>query len=187
MNNKLPASNRIKVWDIFVRIFHWTIVTSFLANMFFTEEGEWLHRWIGYLVLALIGLRIVWGFVGTPHARFKDFFPTPSKVITYLKLFFKGKEPRSIGHNPLGALMMIALILAMTGCVVTGWMQGLDRFWGVEWLHETHETFADSILVLAGLHVLGALVESFRHKENLIWSMVTGYKRAPDKADKSLL
>lgn len=181
--NRVPDSNGIKVWDIFVRIFHWTIVAAFLANMYFTEEGEWLHRWIGYLVLSLIVLRILWGFIGTPYARFKDFLPTPSKVINHLRLFFKGKEPRYIGHNPIGAAMMIVLVLVMVSCVITGWMQGLDMFWGVGWVQETHETLADSILILAGIHVLGALVESFRHKENLIWSMITGYKRAPDKND----
>lgn len=188
MNNNISgpteAQEKIKVWDIFVRIFHWSIVTGFILEMFLTEEGKSLHRWTGYVILALIVLRIIWGFTGSPHARFKDFFPTPSRLMAYAKQLIKGKEPRYIGHNPAGALMMLALILAMTGCCITGWMQGLDMFWGEEWLQETHEILANSILIMAILHVFAAIVESFRHHENLIWSMITGYKRPQNKSDQ---
>ncbi|OIN87650.1 MAG: cytochrome B [Alphaproteobacteria bacterium CG1_02_46_17] len=182
MKNNIP-DQRTKVWDIFIRIFHWTIVSGFILDMFLTDEGKWLHRWTGYVILTLILLRIIWGFIGTPHARFRDFFPTPKKLVNYLTQLFRGKEQRYIGHNPAGATMMIALIFSITGCCITGWMQGLDMFWGDEWLQETHELLANSILILAGLHILGAIIESFRHHENLIWSMVTGYKRAPSGTD----
>lgn len=171
------------MWDILVRIFHWTIVTGFALEMFVLDEGKWQHRWVGYVILSAILIRILWGFLGTPHARYADWFPTPKKLYIYISSLLKGNEPRYIGHNPAGAVMMIALIFAMTACGVTGWMQGLDRFWGEEWLQEMHEVLANSILVLAGIHVLGAIVESFRHKENLILSMVTGYKRAATGSD----
>ena len=174
----LMHHGKIKVWDLFVRVFHWSVVLGFLANMYGTEPGEWLHRWIGYVMVSLIAGRILWGFWGTPHARFRSFFPTPPRIMTYFKLLIRGKEPRYISHNPAGALMMIALIFALLGCILTGWMQGLDRFWGVLWVQEVHEIAADSILVLAALHVAGAVFASCKHRENLIWSMITGYKRA---------
>lgn len=179
----LEKSPRVLVWDILVRIFHWTIVAGFALEMFVLDEGKWQHRWVGYVILSAILIRILWGFWGTPHARYADWFPTPKKLYAYISSLLKGNEPRYIGHNPAGAVMMIALIFSMTACGITGWMQGLDRFWGEEWLQETHEVLANSILVLAGIHVLGAIVESFRHKENLILSMVTGYKRAATGSD----
>ncbi|MFA7275890.1 MAG: cytochrome b/b6 domain-containing protein [Pseudobdellovibrionaceae bacterium] len=179
----LEKSPRVLVWDILVRIFHWTVVAGFALEMFVLDEGKWQHRWVGYVILSAILIRILWGFGGTTHARYADWFPTPKKLYIYISSLLKGNEPRYIGHNPAGAVMMIALILAMTACGITGWMQGLDRFWGEEWIQETHEVLANSILVLAGIHVLGAIVESFRHKENLILSMITGYKRAAKGRD----
>lgn len=176
-------SDKILVWDIVVRIFHWTIVFGFTANMFFLEEGKWQHRWVGYTILGAIFVRIAWGFIGSAHARFSDFIPTPNRLRNYIKSLLKRKDPRYIGHNPAGALMMFALILLMIFCGITGWMQGLDRFWGVEWLQETHKLAANSILILAGLHVLAAIIESIRHKENLIKSMITGYKRRAKGTD----
>ena len=182
-SQEMQASGKVLVWDLFVRIFHWSIVAGYVITMFLSEEGHTLHRWTGYAILTLIVLRIIWGFIGTPHARFRDFFPTPKRLLTYFSQLKKGKEPRYIGHNPAGAAMMIALILCMSACCVTGWMQGLDAFWGEEWLQEIHEFFANSILALAGLHVLGAVIESFRHHENLVRSMITGYKRAAKDTD----
>ena len=153
---------------------------GFFANMYLTESGAWLHRWIGYLILLLILGRILWGFLGTSYARFSSFFPTPSNTLTYIKQLLRKREPRYIGHNPAGAWMMVILILTMTSCIVTGWMQGLDVFWGISWIQTVHEFCADAILVLAALHVAGAIFTSFRHRENLIWSMITGYKHASD-------
>lgn len=174
---------RVFVWDLFVRIFHWSLVSGYVISMFLSEKGHTLHRWTGYGILILIALRVIWGFIGSPHARFKDFFPTPRKLLAYVSQLLQGKEPRYIGHNPAGASMMIALLVFMVLCAITGWMQGLDAFWGEEWVQETHEFFANSILLLAGLHVLGAIIESIRHKENLIRSMITGYKRKAEGTD----
>lgn len=188
MKTTIPHANETKprsvmVWDKVVRIFHWTIVTGFTLDMFVLAEGKWPHRWVGYTILAAILVRLIWGFVGTPHARYADFMPSPKRLIGYLISLLKGNEPRYVGHNPAGALMMIALIIMMLGCCITGWMQGLDRFWGAEWLQELHELMANSILVLAGIHVFAAIIESFRHKENLIKSMITGRKRAAQGTD----
>jgi cytochrome b len=88
-----------------------------------------------------------------------------------------GLEPRTLGHNPAGAVMMLALMAALLGVSVTGWMTTLDAFWGEDWLAKLHEIFANSILALALIHAAAALFESWRHRENLVWSLVTGRKR----------
>jgi cytochrome b len=176
-------SRSIVVWDAAVRIFHWSVVAGFAINMFITEEGKPVHRWIGYAILAAVAFRIVWGFIGSPHARFSDFVPTPSRLKAYVAALLKGHEPRYIGHNPAAAVMILGLIGLLVFCGITGWMQGLDAFWGEEWVKVLHEGSAYLILGLALLHVTAAIIESVRHKENLVWSMVTGRKRAPDAND----
>jgi cytochrome b len=173
----------IRVWDPVVRLFHWSLVAGFMLNMFVWTDGEMLHRYIGYGILGLLGFRLIWAVVGTPYARFSSFVPTPRRLADYVGSLRKGREPRYIGHNPLGALMMIALVLLMAGCGLTGWMMQTETFWGSEAVEEIHETLAWLILALAGLHVVAALVESFRHRENLILSMLTGRKRAPEAGD----
>lgn len=178
-----PAGGRIRVWDPVVRLFHWSMVGGFALNMFLVEDGEAAHRWIGYAVLAAIAVRLVWGFVGTPHARYGDFLPTPTGLYSYLRDLARGRERRFVGHNPAGAVMMVLLIGLMLACGVSGWMLGLDRYWGSEWLEELHGALAYAILGMAGLHVLAAIIESVRHGENLIWSMITGFKRAPRPED----
>lgn len=168
----------VRVWDIVVRLFHWTVVTGCVLNLFILEDGKALHRYVGYTIAAALAIRIVWGFVGTRYARFSDFAPSPSRVIAYLKAFRQGREPRMLGHNPAAAVMMLTLMFLLAATCLTGWMQGLDAFWGDDWLEEVHAFFANSILVLALAHAAAALFESWRHRENLVWSMVTGRKRA---------
>lgn len=173
----------VTVWDPVVRIFHWLVVAAYFANMFITEEGKTVHRWVGYTVIGAVLLRLVWGFVGTKHARFSDFIPTPSRLLRYVASLLKGREPRYIGHNPAAALMIVALMSMLVLCGVTGWMQGLDAFWGVEWVQDLHETAANLILALVGIHVSAAIIESLRHRENLARAMVTGRKRAASGSD----
>jgi cytochrome b len=173
----------VAVWDPVVRLFHWLVVAGFVANMFVAEEGELVHRWIGYAILILILVRLLWGFIGTTHARFSNFIPTLSQLWEYGKALLFGREPRYIGHNPAAAVMMIVLVLLLGLCGVTGWMQGLDAFWGVEWVQELHKISANAILALAGVHTIAAVIESLRHRENLVWSMITGRKRAPTGSD----
>jgi cytochrome b len=86
-------------------------------------------------------------------------------------------EPRYVGHNPAGSVMILGLITAMGFTAVTGWMYTLDAFWGVEWVEETHEVFASLMLGMVLVHVAGVLYASYAHQENLVKSMVTGNKR----------
>jgi cytochrome b len=172
------GAGTVRVWDPVVRLFHWTVVAGCLLDLFVVEDGEFAHRAIGYAVAAALAVRVVWGFVGTRHARFSNFVPSFGALKRYLAALGRGAEPRMLGHNPAGAVMMLLLMALLAGVSVTGWMMGLDAFWGVEWVEDLHEAIANSILVLALVHAAAALFESWRHRENLVWSMVTGRKRA---------
>ena len=97
------------VWDLFVRVFHWTLVVCVLMNSFVLDDGETIHQWAGYLASALVLARVVWGFVGSRHARFADFFPTPGRIARHVRGMLSGHAEFHWGHNPLGALMMLAL------------------------------------------------------------------------------
>lgn len=168
----------VRVWDPVVRIFHWTVVAGCVLDLFVLEEGSRAHEIVGYVVAAALAVRVVWGFVGTRHARFSDFAPTPRRLRCYLAALAERREPRMLGHNPAGAVMMLALMALLAAVCLTGWMMGLDAFWGADWLEELHGAFANAILALALVHAAAALWESRRHRENLVWAMITGRKRA---------
>lgn len=167
----------VRVWDPVVRIFHWTVVIACALNLFVLEDGDLAHEITRYVVAALLLLRIAWGFIGTRHARFSDFVPSPSRLMRYVAAWIAGREPRYIGHNPAAALMILALMSLLALVSVTGWMATLDDFWGVEWVEDLHEASADLILWLAAVHAAAAIYESVRHRENLVWAMITGRKR----------
>ena len=110
------GENSVMVWDPVVRIFHWTVVAGCLANLFILEDLA--HEVIGYVVAAALAVRIVWGFVGTPYARFNDFVPGPRRLREYLTLLARGREPRRLGHNPAAAVMMLVLMALLAAIVV---------------------------------------------------------------------
>ncbi|MCB1645836.1 MAG: cytochrome b/b6 domain-containing protein [Pseudomonadales bacterium] len=115
-------SQRIYVWDPFIRIFHWTLVLAFATSYLSGEENTDLHVWSGYLICALIVLRLIWGFMGSRHARFTDFIRPPGEAITYLKAL-ASPDPMTksyIGHNPAGGWMIIALILSLSMTAFSG-------------------------------------------------------------------
>ena len=177
------VAREIKVWDPVVRLFHWTLALGCIANLTVLREAESAHEIVGYVILAAIAVRLLWGFVGSRHARFSDFLTGPKTLLGYLGAALRGKAPRYVGHNPAGALMMVALIGLAIICGVTGVMMEQDAFWGEEWVEEVHESAANLILVMAIFHVLAALVESWHHRENLIRAMITGRKRAATGTD----
>ncbi len=167
----------VRVWDPIVRLFHWSVVAACALNLTILDDGKLAHRWIGYGVLTLLALRLVWGVVGTRHARFRDFVPGPRGLAAYLGALVRGREPRFLGHNPAAAVMILALMALLTAIGVTGWMQTLDAFWGYKWVEELHEGLANGLIVLVVIHVAAAVIESLRHRENLVLSMITGRKR----------
>lgn len=169
--------DEVRVWDPFVRIFHWGLVACIALNEFVIDDGERVHQWIGYAASALVLARIVWGFVGTRHARFADFWPTPARLRAHLADLLAGRHGAQVGHNPLGALMMLALLAVVLALGASGWLQTTDAFWGEEWLQELHEELAEALLGLAGVHVAAALLMSVVERTNLVAAMVSGIKR----------
>lgn len=168
---------RVRVWDPAVRGFHWALVASFATAWLTADDAEAAHRWAGYAALALVGWRIVWGFMGTLHARFADFVPSPGRLLGYLAALMRGRAPRHVGHNPAAAVMILFL-LGMVGMIGgTGWMMTTDWGWGSEVLEGLHAGAVNLTLVAVAVHVSAAVIESLRHRENLVLAMITGYKR----------
>ena len=166
----------VRVWDPVVRLFHWSTVGLFTLAYLFDHPRD-LHKGMGYALLAGVVIRILWGFVGSRHARFADFVPGPGRLIAYARDTAAGREARHLGHNPLGGAMIVALILTLLAICASGWMMGLDAFLGVGWVEEVHEGLVSFALVLVALHVAGVGFSSLRHGENLVRAMVTGLKR----------
>lgn len=170
------VAGQVRVWDAFVRVFHWGLVASFGTAWWFTEHIGWLHKGAGYLALALVATRVVWGFIGSHHARFANFVPGPRRLTAYLAALGRGREPRHLGHNPAGAVMILFLLASVIGIGVSGWMLTLDAFWGNDTVETLHTGLVDVAVWAVAVHVLANLLGGWRHRENLIVSMVTGQK-----------
>ena len=170
------SSQSIRVWDIGVRLFHWSLV-AMVAGAYLTEDLRRTHRYLGYIVLALLAFRLVWGLIGTRHARFASFIPGPRRLITYLRDIANGTEARYTGHNPAGAAMIVALLLTLAAIGATGHMMGMDQYFGQDWVEELHGVLVNVLLGLVVFHIGGVLLASTRHHENLVRAMITGRKR----------
>jgi cytochrome b len=168
----------VRVWDPFVRIFHWSLVALFVIAFLTGDEIERVHIAAGYAIAGLVALRIAWGFVGTRHARFSDFVKSRSETLDYMRKAVRGRASRFLGHNPAGGLMTLALLGMMMAISGTGFMMTTDAFWGADWVEDLHKGLVYATLGLIALHVAGVLVSSFAHRENLVKAMITGRKRA---------
>jgi len=204
----VPATPvRVKVWDPLVRVFHWGLVGVFAVAWLSAEDLSTVHEIAGYGVAGLVAFRVFWGLLGSRYARFAQFLKGPAATIAYLRAMMQRKERRYLGHNPAGAAMIVALLIALSGTGFTGWLsQEPDRLamlpdmpqivspvWadgdnddtenGDSALKDVHEVFANLLLLLVALHVGGVVLASIRHRENLVASMMTGTKRAPQAGD----
>lgn len=187
MNNQ----STVKVWDPLVRVFHWLLAGTFLVAYITAEESQQIHTLSGYLIVSLVIGRVLWGFIGSPHAQFKDFVVGPNTLICYLKAMLKREHPRYLGHNPAGAAMILMLlssmiVIAFTGMIILGIEEHAGPLAGwvasMGWhdddvFEELHEFFVHFTLLLVFLHVSGVIVESVLHRDNLIKAMFTGRKR----------
>ena len=171
-----PSAEAPRVWDPFVRLFHWSLVACVVLNLWVVEDGETVHEWLGYTASALVGLRVLWGLVGTRHARFTDFWPTPARLRRHVAALWRGTPERHDGHNPLGALMVLSLMALVLLLGLTGWLQTTDALWGEEWLEEVHEALANGLMLLAGVHAVAALAMGRIERTRLVKAMVTGRK-----------
>ncbi len=171
------SSEMARVWDPVVRIFHWSLVLSFAVAWFTPRSSEGLHQWAGYAAASLILMRLLWGVLGTPYARFSQFIRHPAEIVRYLLAILGGRETRHVGHNPAGGAMVLALMTAVAATALTGWMMTTAAYYGMEWVETAHSLSAHGLLLLVFLHIGGVVVASLRHRENLVVSMITGRKR----------
>lgn len=172
---------RIKVWDPLVRMFHWSLVIFFGANALVIDDDGKLHQWVGYAVVALVVLRILWGIVGRGYARFSSFPPSLAGAKAQMTEIATGRTHVHVGHTPLGALMIYNLLAALLVVGISGWLMTIDMFWGVEWPEEVHEVAVAWTEISVGLHILAVIFESRRTGVNLPAAMMTGYKDIPSR------
>jgi len=188
-----PGETQVKVWDVPVRLFHWLLVLLF-AFMFFSGKSgsEWLewHVRAGYAIFALLIFRILWGFVGSTHARFGSFLTGPKGCLECLQHLLKHSPSPYAGHNPLGGWMVVALLLSLSFQVSTGLFANDDLLFEgplanlvskatSDRLSHWHVWNFNLLLALGATHILAVLYHWLVMKENLIGAMFTGVKRMP--------
>lgn len=193
----MPARMRkVRLWDPALRFFHWSLALLVTCAWLLGEFGPdrmTLHFWCGYLVTGLLVFRLVWGFVGPSSARFSHFLRGPGAVMAYLRTMFRPEPSYWPGHNPLGALSVIAMLAALAAQVTTGLISDPDDFINVGPLAQYvaaptrrqavgwHEIGGIVILFLVLLHVATILFYRFWKHEDLIRPMLTGVKELPEE------
>ncbi len=185
-------NQRIRVWDLPVRLFHWTLVVLIAVSYFSGQAGgDWmkLHFWSGYAILTLVIFRIAWGFVGSTTARFSNFVKGPAAFFGHLREMMGKEGPREVGHNPVGGAMVVALLFAVLLQASAG-LFSADTDMGtvngplapkvanafVEKATTFHHLWIDVILIMVALHVLAAIAYLVWKRQNLIGAMLTGHK-----------
>ena len=170
------AQAKVLVWDLPVRVFHWLMVASFAGAWLTAESERWrqVHVTLGYTMAGLLAFRVVWGLVGTKPARFLSFVRGPARAARYVASILRGDAEHHTGHNPAGALAIVALLLLAVGVTASGWAHFNEI--GGHAMEEVHEAAANIMIALVGVHLLGVVVGSWVHRENLVRAMVTGRK-----------
>lgn len=201
-----------EVWDPLVRVSHWGLAVAFAVAYLSAEEESGgpsqVHVWSGYAVGIIVAVRIVWGLIGTQHARFADFAFSPIASLRYFGDLVRGHARRYLGHNPIGAAMVFALLVCLSGTVVTGIManggagerplanitglvmtpafaeeaEGAGGETAEGFVGGLHSALANITLGLVVLHILGVGLACSMHRENLVFAMVTGRKRKGDES-----
>ena len=167
---------QITVWDAPMRVFHWLMVLSFAGAYVSAESERWrlLHVTLGYTMVGLVGFRLVWGMLGTRYARFASFIRGPQAVARYVGAMLRGQPQHHTGHNPAGAIAIVALLGLTLVIGASGW--AIYNDYSAAWLEKTHEVAAHAMLLMVGIHIAGVAVASLLHRENLLRSMLTGRK-----------
>ncbi|MGI1678466.1 MAG: cytochrome b/b6 domain-containing protein [Cellvibrionaceae bacterium] len=195
------TNEKQRIWDLPTRIFHWSLVVCIGYSWWSAEYGELIwHQRCGYILLALIIFRILWGFWGSSTSRFGHFLHGPKTVFNYIKtLFIKSpsnakENPQTeypIGHNPLGGWSVIVLLLVILGQILLGLfsedVDGLDSgplsylvsYDVGRWAAKTHEALFDVLIILIGIHIFAAFFYLFYKHTNLIKPMFTGKISSP--------
>jgi len=187
----------IRVWDLPLRLFHWLLVFCIVGSLISVNLGgnaiEW-HARFGYCILTLLLFRITWGFIGSTHARFTSFFPTRQGLLNYLQ----GKGPEYLGHNPLGALSVFALLFALSLQVATGlFVDDEIAFQGpfakyvsnatVSLLSRIHEANQVVIYILIAIHIAAIIYYKKFKGKNLVKPMLDGNKEIDPSEEANYL
>lgn len=187
----------IRVWDLPIRLFHWLLVLCIAGSLISVNLGgnaiEW-HAYFGYTILTLLIFRFIWGFIGSKHARFSSFMPTRAAIMQYLQ----GKSPRLLGHNPIGALSVFALLFVLSVQVFTGlFVDDEIAFQGplakyvpnyvVSFLSEIHEGNQVVIYTLIAIHISAIWFYKKYKGENLVKAMLTGDKEIDPSEEANYL
>jgi cytochrome b len=185
------SAHKVLIWDLPVRLIHWLLVLCFFGAYFTAEIDELkiVHFTLGYTLAALMIVRIAWGFIGTTHAKFRNFVRHPMAAVHYLRSVIRREHPTDVGHNPAGALAILMLLFFGLIVSFTGWST-LHEIYG-DWAEEVHEVLANIMLAVVVIHIVAVVGASYLHKENLVKAMITGKKTAQHKdaipESKSLL
>lgn len=188
----------VLIWDLPLRLFHWLLVLSFALAWGSAGDDRYLnlHLSAGYVLLALLLFRLVWGIYGGHHARFK-FLPLKIQLaIDYAKGIARQQTPHYVGHNPLGSwavllLLGLLFLLSFSGISVLGGeeRQGLLKGWLSpamgDWFRHVHLLIFQSLQILLSLHIIAVFIESYLQQSNLIKAMLTGYKSLPETSKAS--
>lgn len=189
------GQGKVLIWDLPVRVIHWGLVLSVLGAWLTRElEGDWFawHTRFGYAVFVLTTTRILWGFVGPRYARFADFVRSPAAIVAYLRRReSEVSQARLAGHNPLGALIIVAFLAMLLTQAVTGFFANDQVFetgplFGYvdistsDRLTTLHKQLFDWLVVAIAVHVAAALFYLWVRRENLILPMITGRKESSD-------
>lgn len=172
-----------RVWDRPVRLFHWSLVIVTTAAWFTGDATSVPHEVLGYAALVLIAARLAWSRIGSPHARLSTFVRGPRETLQYARDVLADRAPRYLGHNPLGGWMVVALLACIAAVSITGALYTTDWLWGYGWLAKLHEGLSWLLVALVGMHLLGVVFTSWRHRENLVAAMLTGRKRPAATGD----
>jgi cytochrome b len=172
---------QVKVWDWPTRLGHWILAASFIVAYLTAESERWrlVHVISGCAVLGIVLFRLLWGFIGSRYARFSEFVTSPTRAIGYLMTYLPGARSTQhyLGHNPAGGWSVVLLLLGAGLAAITGLLA--YHFSDLSSIGEVHEWLANGALALVGVHVLGVVVSSWAHKENLLMAMFTGNKNGP--------
>jgi cytochrome b len=170
-------TQRILVWDLPTRIFHWTLALSFAGAYLTAESERWrdIHVLLGYAMLGLIAFRLVWGFVGSRYVRFGLMVRCSAFVTSYFAELFRGEAWHPVGYNPAGVIVILLLLLLGIVSCVSGW--AVYEEMGGDWLEDLHNYISYAMLAVVFVHIAGVLVVSYLQRENLIVAMITGKKR----------
>lgn len=171
---------KVLVWDAPVRLAHWTMALAFALAYITHDSEQWrlTHVTAGYSFFAVLMFRMLWGFIGTRHARFRSFWFRPGEVVAYLKSIGRGKAAHWTGHNPAGSYAIFAILAIGLITPITGFLTYQEI--GGELMEEPHEFFGNLLLLLVGVHIAGVVLGSLLHRENLVRAMITGHKLGAD-------